>query len=213
MKYELSDTFCQFFMEHGLIEFESILLDKELELISSLTQKELSSSHSDPWNLTPPIWQKNSDIKKILFKSPVGEIASFLYKKKPLRLGFLQLISSHHKTPFSEPRTIEEIASITPTLGGALLCLSSEVPLETQSPLPDLSAPKKGSMFFFSNKTPIPFPALHEQKNLLCLLFCFVSTKVRYKLNPLDSHTHDLKRFGYAFGDLVKADQAPFLFH
>ena len=214
MKYELLDSFFQFFSEHGMIEFESIFSKQDLNLLSSLIQSSLSKPpRQDPWQMGHNLWKKQSEIKKILFKSPVGEIASFLYKKKPIRLGYTQIISTHHSSPFPNPHTLEEISSITPIVGGALLCLSSSIEQVEKTATPNLSLPQSGRAFFFSSKTPIPFPDLYAHKDLLCILFCFVSTGARYKLNPLDIHTHALKRSGYAFGDLIGQEEAPFLFH
>lgn len=211
MKYDLSDTFFDFFTQHGVIEFESILSTSELETLSSLVQKELSTL--DPWQSAYNLWQKNEEIKKILFKSSIGEVASFLSKKKPLRLAYTQTISTSHPSPFAKNHTLEEISSVTPIAGGALLCLSSPLEEGSEAELPNLAVPRAGRIFFFTSNTPIPFPTIYEQKGITCILFCFVSAKVRYKLNPVDVHTHLWKRSGYAFGDLLNKDVIPFLYH
>lgn len=211
MKYDLSDSFFDFFTQHGVIEFESILSASDLQTLTSLVETQIGAS--DPWKSAHNIWQKNGEIKKILFKSSIGEIASFLSKKKPLRLGYTQTISTLHPCPFTKDQSLEEISSVTPITAGALLCLSSPITQTEESNLPNLSHPKTGSIFFFSAKTPIPFPSLYEKQGITCLLFCFVSSKARYKLNPLDVHTHLWKRSGYAFGDLLPTEALPFLYH
>ncbi len=224
MKFELSESFPQFFAKHGLIEFEDLLSPKELEelssklneaLVRSLNNKPLEiSTNQDTWKAGRDLWAQNPQILKLLTKSPIGSVASFLFKKKPLRLAYTQMIFAQDTDiPVGQNLSVSDIGSMTPVLGGALICLQSPASYESEDLLPDLTKPRSGRVIFFSEKQQVPLPSLFAQKGLCCLLLCFAPSKVRYKLQPLDLHTHELKKSGYVFGDLIGEKEAPYLYH
>lgn len=224
MQFELSDSFHQFFSKHGLIEFEEILSSKELEelstkitnsLLHALEGKPLEiASNADIWKAGRDLWIQDPTIQKIITKSQIGAIASFLYKKRPLRLAYTQtILNQSSDLPLSKSLSLTEISSMTPVLGGALLCFHSSVSHEGEDLLPTLIKPRTGRIVFFSATQPIDFPSLFAEKDLHCLLLCFAPSKVRYKLEALDVNTHNLKKSGYVFGDLIKEKEAPYLYH
>jgi hypothetical protein len=224
MKFELQDSFHQFFVKHGLIEFEETLPSKDLEILSDKLQAQLStslrgkpieiSSNEEIFAAGRDSWSQDPSILKILSKSQIGSIASFLFKKRPLRLAYTQTIFNQAKdSPFKESFTLNDISSMTPVLGGAIICFHSPSTYEEEGELPDLSKQRTGRIIFFSATQPIDFPALFAQQGLRCLLLCFAPPKVRYKLQPLDVNTHTLKKSGYVFGDLIKEKEAPYLYH
>jgi|GEM_PF-1744259 len=223
MKFELSDSFAHFFARYGLIEFEDVFPEKDLKQLSLKLKTALEqspegkpltiASNADIWLAGRNLWMKDPSILKLLTKSPVGAIASFLFKKKPLRLGYTQtILANASDTLPAELKTLDQIGSLTPVLGGALLCFESSIE-EEEKDLPDLEKIRSGRIIFFSSEQTIPLPSLLGQKDLHCLLLCFAPQKVRYKLQPSDVHTHTLKKSGYVFGDLVGEKEIPYLVH
>lgn len=224
MKFELLDSFHQFFNRHGLIEFEETLPLKELDLLADKLQSQLAlslegkpleiSSNADIWKAGRDLWLQDPSILKILTKSQIGAIASFLFKKRPLRLAYAQtLFNQSSDIPINQSYNLDEISSMTPILGGALLCFHSPISHAEEGLLPEITKQRTGRVIFFSATQPIDFPSLFAQKGLHCLLLCFAATKVRYKLQPLDINTHTLKKSGYVFGDLIKEKESPYLYH
>lgn len=215
MKFSLSDSFRNFFLKNGTLELEEILSLEEADLLLDLiTQKTTTSAYGELAAAGRDLWRSNSEIKKALIKSRIGEIAAFLYKKRPIRLGFTQTIIPKLKNtfPFSTNHSLSEISSIDPILGGVFLCLGNSQEMQSQE-LPDFKNQTKGSAIFFSAKYPIPFEDLILQQGLQGMLICFAPVKIRYTLQPLDKFTHFLKKSGYTFGDLIEEKDAPFLYH
>lgn len=225
MRFELSDSFRNFFSKNHLIEFEEILSSDEADLLSSKIDTLLTSSlghiplknasNKELWAAGRDQWKQDPEIKKIISKSRIGEIASFLFKKKQIRFVYTQSLvtGSLKDLPFSENHTLAEISSMDPILGGVFLSLSSPEETLEEELLPDFRKQKKGRALFFSAHLPIPFPELFHQKGQKTLLICFSEQRVRYKMQPLDVHTHALKKLSYTFGDLILEAEAPYLQH
>lgn len=225
MRFELSDSFRNFFSKNHLIEFEEILSLDEADLLSSKIDALLPSalgktplqcaSNKELWAAGRDQWKQDPEIKKILLKSRIGEIASFLFKRKQIRFAYTQSIvtGSLQDLPFAENHTLAEISSMDPILGGVFLSLNSPDESFEEEILPDFRKQKKGRALFFSATQPIPFPELFRQKGQKTLLICFTEQRVRYKMQPLDVHTHALKKLGYTFGDLILEAEAPYLQH
>lgn len=223
MKFEFEDSFFRFFREHGIIEFQEMLSSDRLAELSLAIEESLQSGlKNKPRDLATDEelrtigrdpWLRNPKILKILLKSQIGSLASFLFKKKPIRLAYMQaLFSSKGDAPLKESASLESIASMTPILGGALICLQSPVTRSEEHSVPTLSDPRTGRILFFSAQTPIDFEALTKVPSLHTVLLCFCEGKVRYTLQPRDPHTHELKKSGYVFGDLIGEQHAPYLY-
>ncbi|MBM3197909.1 MAG: hypothetical protein FJZ58_01465 [Chlamydiae bacterium] len=208
MKLALPDSLWEFFQQHQLLELEDIFSPQDLSLLSKSHETLDSKS---PWSPRRNTWQENPSIKKLLQHSSLGEIAAFLYKKRPIRLAYTLWLSPM-QTPLSlVPKTLSEISCLDPLLGGVLLCLENttrEVP-----PMPDLCKQTAGHALFFSATYPLPFPDLCSLPGQKSLLIALAPAQLRYKLEPQDPSTHLLKKRGYAFGDLVKEDEVPYLYH
>ena len=225
MRFELSDSFRNFFSKNHLIEFEEILSFDEADLLSSKIDTLMptslahipmqNASNKELWAAGRDLWKQDPDIKKIILKSRIGEIAAFLFKKKQIRIAYTQFMmtGSQKDAPFAENRMLTEISSMDPILGGVFLSLSSPGEIFEEELLPDLKKQKKGRAIFFSAGYPIPFPELFQQKGQKTLLICFTEQRVRYKMQPLDVHTHALKKLGYTFGDLISEEDAPYIQH
>ncbi len=215
MKFSLSDSFRNFFLKNGLLEIEDILSQEEADtLLQLISEKAPSTLYPELQAAGKDLWKINDEVKKLLIKSRIGEIAGFLFKKRPIRLAFTQTFipRTSQSLSFTENYSIEDISSVDPVLGGVFICLNNSEETISQE-LPDFKNQTKGSAIFFSAKYPIPFKDLILQQGLQGILVCFSPVKIRYKLQPLDKTTHFLKKLGYTFGDLIEEKDAPFLYH
>lgn len=223
MRFSLPDSYYEFFLRNQVLEIEDLLSEQETKdlceqteaiLLKKLHQKPLEvTSNLEIWQKGKNHWLESPEIKKILFRLQLGEICHFLFKKRPIRLAYSQAFftGNQQDTFISAPKTLEEISCSDSLLGGALFCL--EAPAESEkSTLPNLEMMKKGSVIFFSEKHQIPFPSLFAQKGFKAILLGFGQGSMRYKLEPQDPNTHELKKSGYVFGDLIQEDIAPYLY-
>ncbi len=128
--------------------------------------------------------RENPPLISALYLSKLGQVASQLYGKKTLRLAFTQY------TPFPlSTLPIKEISSFSQTCGGCLLDLET------------------GTIFFYTADFPLDFPHIRKPS----LFIAFSTNKARYTLQENDPHTHLLKKFGYAFGDLISDATHPLI--
>ena len=214
MKLSLSDSLRHFFKEHQILELESLFSSQEIDLLLQeleALQGKKTQEATDSWILRKDSWKHDEEIKKWISSCRIGEIAAFLYQKRPIRLAYTAFLSPMQTPTFTKPLSLSEISSADPILGGALICLTGET--STPLSLPHLTKQTKGSVLFFSSDHPIPFPELFATPEQKSLLLCFIPGQARYKLQPLDPCTHVLKKFGYAFGDLLLEAEAPYLYH
>lgn len=227
MRFTLPDSYTEFFSKNQIIELEDILTLPEADLLCSKLEKSLSNalnskpltiaSNMEMWKAGRTLWEEDPEIKNLLLHLKLGEIAHFLFKKRPIRLAYAQTFFTEQKedSPFSENTTLGDISSFTPVLGGVFLCLNSLDSLEDKEPslLPDLKMQKKGRAIFFSEKYPIPLLELFKQKGLRYLLLCFIPQAARYKLESKDPNTHLLKKRGYVFGDTLQENTCPYIYY
>ena len=202
MKFSLSETLKKFFGEHGLLELEGILETEQLAPLGTSLLSTVSGRNS---------WKKDPSLKKLLHKIEAGKLFSSLVRKTPIRIAYTQVITKKHLAELPEGTpSLEEMSSIFPILGGALLCTRAPTfSKEEEQKLPNLLEQTPGSVIFLSKDAPLPLKELATQENYLGLLVVFGPGSLRYKLSPLDPRTHDLKRIGLAFGDLVPEGEAP----
>lgn len=226
MRFSLPDSYFEFFCKHQILEIEDLLSEQEVDdlcrhmetvLLKKLFQKPLDLvSNQEFWKAGKDLWKEDPQIKKILFRLQLGELCHFLFKKRPIRLAYAQTFftGKQQDLVFSKAASLSNISSASPLLGGALFCFSSTQKETTseQPGIPSLLEIQKKRVFFFSPDYPIPFPELFQEKEMRALLLCFAAGNARYKLEPKDPHTHDLKKEGYVFGDSLKEETCPYLY-
>jgi hypothetical protein len=200
MRLSLSDSFKNFYVKNNLLELEKLLSEEEIATLLKSPQK-----GENPWKQAP-------ETRKALIKSGIGEVVSFLTKKRQIRLGYTLPLFSSTLPLFPKSYRLKDISSVDPVLGGALLCLESSNTSLAES-LPDFTKQTPGSVIFFGSDYPIPFADIAAQKNFKGLLVCFTPQKARYKFEPLDPYTHLLKKSGYVFGDVLGEEETPYLYH
>jgi len=224
MRFSLPDSYFEFFLRNQILEIENLMTLQDAETLSQkyeklllkhMHQKPLSlASNPELWKAGKDLWKEDPEIKKILFRLQLGELCHILFKQRPIRLAYTQALFTGDKQDslFSETELLQNISSMGPLLGGVLLCLDTPSEQEKVALVPDLKNLAKGRAFFFSGEYQIPFAELFKQKRLKMILLCFAPGKVRYKLEPKDPHTHELKKSGYGFGDSLPEEICPYLY-
>lgn len=224
-----------FFERFGFVELESFFNEKEVSLLLSAAIDEIERRKKE--TLTEPsedpvllyghdLAITSEKMRKLLFSLKLAKAAYHLIRKKPLRYAFDCLWKT---PPLCLNAPVESISSVSPLLISVVIALEtkvsvprldgcfrmegSDVPNEQisrQKPFEYSSFPKdNGSVAFISPQTsfltPPSLPGVY-------LILGFTSAQPVYRLQPTDPHTHDLKRYGYVFGDQLKETTHPVLF-
>ena len=195
MKFALVKEHRDFFARHRYIEFDGILSDKEdSELNQAITSLLIKKIQPKPFSDASPrdlylagrdLWREDPAIAKISLKKSLAEIAGELFKESELRIAFDQF----QEETFS--LSIEQMSSISPILGAVAIPLGGQA----------------GRAIYFSASAPLNLHFFSRQ----LLIIAYSANKSQYTLNEKDPNTHNLKKIGYAFGDLLKNDTHPLL--
>jgi len=161
---------------------------------------------------------QSPEVRKILFSKEIGQIACHLSLKKKLRYGGDWLWQGNHMPWImgAEDSTLSSSFCINPIVLACLIALTDLNQGEShvegkESPNESLYLPEKaGDALYFSSNLNFPWLSLQKKEtNQKFLLFVYAEEGVAYMLNPLDPHTHYLKRLGYVFGDRLKETTHP----
>lgn len=205
MKFALQGEHRDFFGKNGYIEFEGILSAHDVNNLKEAIDYVLTDRLKNLVNKTPQelfmagrdVWRDSILIKKWTTSPTLSEIASSLFKIKPLRLAFDQALRTGMSTsPFLKATSLQQISSLRTIIGGLMIPLSE----------------KPGSIVLLSAQYLIPFDTIFSQQNYCSLLIAYSGEKTLYTLDQADPHTHALKRQGYVFGDLLRNDTHPLVF-
>jgi hypothetical protein len=207
-----------FYERFGYVELESFFDEKEANNLLSAAVDEierrkketLADSFEDPSLLYGYDLALSSErVQKELFSFKLAKAAYSLVRKKPLRYAFDCL----WKLPTVALRApVDTISSVTPLMISVVIALEDQKDRAETTPVPfEYSSfpQQKGSVAFISPQT-----SFQTQKVLpgRYLLLAYSSGQLIYRLQPSDSHTHFLKRYGYVFGDQLKETTHPVLF-
>lgn len=192
MRYTITSTQIEYFRKEGHIEFQPFLKTEESKILKNLLDEAKIKTPSGR-----DLERENKPLGKALQLSRLGQIASQLFNKKRVVLGLTQYFPKFHKVC-----SLDDLSTVTETVGCALLNLSNE-------PLPGLSylPIEQGDIGFYSNRFPIDFTSLE----LPVLFIVFTEENVRYKFQQNDPETHFLKKLGYAFGDRLMQNTHPLI--
>lgn len=214
-KFSLNSSQYFYFQQKGWILFD--------ELISEKLQQELlkdASIHS-----TRNLWMKKESFQKMAFSKNLASLAAGLQNTSMLRLGFDHLFvdAKDFSKVFHKETPIANTCSIQSLVCSVLINLSSNplsflgyvrfykyVDEEEEPELVireiEMEIPARGALFFQPEKLFFSFE-VKDFPNLY--LICYASKNARYTYCEKDPYTHDLKRLGYAFGDLLKDQYHP----
>jgi hypothetical protein len=220
MKFALQGEHRDFFAKNGYIEFEGLLSEKDVvtlkEAIDQVLCKRLKvlpeklehKTAQELYMAGRDVWRDHPAIKKWTTSPILAELASSLFKKRPIRLAFDQVLrtgSSSH-TPFINTASLQQTSSLRQIIGALILQLT---PL-AEPCIPLAQVP--GSGVLIGPNFPLNFDAIFSQPHLSALMIVFCGEKTVYTLDSSDHHTHALKRQGYVFGDRLRDDINPLVF-
>ncbi len=201
MRYTFTAQQRFFFSKRGYIEFEQLLTPPLLERALSL----LSGQKSD-WEPS----RQSAELRTLLMKQLPHSAGCGLLGQPTLRLAFDQFYNQ--KSSSCGAAVLESIGSVRPIVGGLLIRLSGYSADDSQHPSQHPWLPTTpGHGTFLSPTLPIDQDRLHQEPDCAFWLIAYLGDKALYTLTPEDPHTHELKTFGYVFGDQVEERTHPLL--
>lgn len=228
MQFSVLSDHIAFFHTHHYIVFEKLAKKNALvtlasdlkEMLHNRLKKEnkvfLESSINDLFLAGRDSWRESQIAKSWTLKSQFATIASQLTKKKPLYIGYDQvLLHSSMKTPILPPFFSSSLSissrSCLQGIACALLLQISPLSVE-EGHLSDnpLSSLVQGSGIFFHPDFPFSLEYF-QPPNRLCMQFLivYIEKNAIYKRENRDPHTHALKKWGYQFGDRISQTTHP----
>ena len=190
MHIDIPQAQINFFHEHHFLELEEYLTPDQANAIKAILETTIDRTSYESAYLTGrDLWRKNGAIKKLVTSRELAQIAATLTQKKPLQLGFDQVLSG--KSPKAQSKTLIDISNISTPVCGLLINLGHH----------------PGSLTFFDREYPIPFDTFDD----LFLLIVYTEINPRSVEKKGDPHKNHLKGLGYAFGDTLRFETHPLL--
>lgn len=229
-KAQVVDEHREYFLQNKVIEFEELLSNAQLEKLRHSLESALAAkmqishtqfgkqSSSDLYKAGYDLWRENEGLKKLIFIKWWAEIAGFLTRTRTVRLLADQLFinppkilsldaAAKQQTPLliQETKPLKECFSFQGLIAGLLLCL------EKPSPAAGDEIPRQpGNGVFFAPDAPFPMGNYVNQGCYLLILYG--EAKSQYIHNSQDVHCHELKKYGYVFGDKLEERTHPTLY-
>lgn len=231
MKFATSKEHRDYFNQNGLIEFETFLSPEHVsQLNQSIDQalaQRLNCPSSQLKQMTSEqlflngrdVWRVEDKIRRLISQPHFGEIASELLGKKPIRLGYDQLLPARHYAAMKRPSvygtfleqsaSLEEISCLDHLLCGLIICLSPETEDSQPTDLPplegmDIFPSQPGHAIFFQPQAKINLSSLYRHPGQRFYLVVYTQANAHYYLQLRDPHTYALKHLGYIFQDPLK---------
>ena len=240
MRFAIAREHMDFFYKNYFVEFDNLLSPEEVETLRKEIDNELLQrchSYGEPLDKISPssiymgghdLWRTNNQIKKIVLRPKLAEIAGALTKVRPLRIGYDQVFRtseivrffSNHEKPLSLNIPLSQMSSLTGVVCGLMLRLSPAEVQGVSSPLskgvdssliPWPSLPGNG--IFFAPHISLSLSYFFENPNLYGLLIVYLEDNTIYVLEKNDPHTHALKKLDYGFGDRLRNSTHPIVYH
>lgn len=229
MKISIAKEHKDFFEKEGWIEFEELLSPSQLNQFNQAIDLALKErlqlppekinklSHEELFAAGRDLSRQHEALRKCVSQPRLAEIASSLVEKKPLRLGYDQLLPTFTPSLFHDlapqtyekfidlATTLEEVSCLTDVAVGLIICLGPETDEETLSF-------NKGYVAFFNPQAPLALVRLKSHPGQRYLMIVYTETQANYILQPNDPHTHDLKKLGYVFNDKLSDKTHPIVY-
>lgn len=238
MKFATAKEHRDFFQKNGWIEFDEFLSADQLDLTNSAIDRVLAerlnktpaelrfASSEDLYLQGRDVWRMNPQLRKLVTQTRFAEIASDLIEKKPLRLGYDQLLPTRNKdqkmddskhvyaTFLEQTANLEAVSCLRDVSCGLVLSLgaSQEGVSELASEGIDIFPRKAGNVIFFRPDAPVKWDNLYTHQGERYYLIVYTQATAHYILQPHDPHTHALKRLGYIFNDRLKDNLHPIVY-
>ena len=217
MKFSILKEHVEFFQKNGWVEFESCLSAHQVDSFNAAIDRALASralaehrtlsrlSTDENFAYGRDLWRADPELSRWTCHRKWGEIVFELLKKKPLRLGFDQLItmSSGSKlsaysmsSKFLEQMTpLENITPIQGLVCGLILSLNQT---EREGAFPP---PALGSGIFFTPQTVLPLHLWKGETGCRFYLIAYTDSISYYQPQVGDLAADKLKQLGYIIQD------------
>ncbi|MBS4168183.1 hypothetical protein [Parachlamydia sp. AcF125] len=245
MKFATAKEHRDFFQKHHLIEFADLLSQNQAtgmanELENALGQRlninaaKVHECSSEKLFLNGRDLSRSSEIlRKGVSQHQLAHIASELFEKRPVRLGYDQFFPVYRPSfqiegkiyqnfLSNQARSLTEISCIQGVLGGLMLALPTNLTVETTiepqetTPSPITIFPSQPcSGVFFTADLPLDFSSLLEspqRKDLYYLLIAYTEAHPVYIANREDPLFHTLRQFEYGYGDRLNERYHPTIY-
>jgi hypothetical protein len=220
MKYVLTTDHLHFFGQHHFIEFEDLLSPAEVDYLHSALDTILSkrlkvslqtASCQDLFTQGRDLFRESEEIKKFVTRKTFAEIGSQLFNEKILRLAsdrYFRSGKTSSEKVLSPSLSLQQLNCFQRISGGVLFNLyKDDLSFDLPFPL------KKGSGVFLSPILKLNFSSFFTHPDSSFFLITYGPEKLIYTLSQTDPHTHDLKKWGYAFGDTMQNPTHPIVYH
>lgn len=211
MRYCIDHEEMVSFEKNSFVLFKDLLSPSQVhKVLSSLSSslKEQNESLS-PYKTVfygRDLALSSPDVRKVIFSKSIGQVACQLSKKKKLRYGGDWFWQGSMMPWGAQEGTFDSFFCVRPLV---VVCLIALTDSTSSQPVPFLPE-KAGDALFFSSQLNYPWGSLKDQgSDQKFLLLAYADETLFYGLNPLDPHTHNLKRSGYVFGDKLKETTHP----
>lgn len=184
MYYSLLPDHFDHLRKEGYVEFEDLLSPEECSAIRISGRGRFD------------LWRTHAEVGRIIRRRRLAECAADLFQADLIRLAFDQLLLPGDAGVL----TLRELSPIQGVVGGLLIALTE--PTEKRPLYPS----RLGNGLFFGPEMPISLDAPGE-----VLLIAYASDPALYVYNTKSPHLHELKRYGYVFGDRLRTDRHPVL--
>lgn len=238
MKFAIVKEHRDFFQKNGWIEFENFLSPDELTHVNHALDQALAErlhtpveklrqlSSDQQYVQSRDLWRLNDSLRKFATQPRLAEIASELIEKKPLRLGYDQLLPARYQPKLVEPthsvythfigQTAElaTISCVQEVLGGVMIALggkkedSADREIEGVSVFPS----QPGNVIYFQPQLPVNWQNLYAYPGQRFYFIVYTTAVAHYHLQPKDPHTHTLKHLGYVFNDKLNDRLHPIVY-
>lgn len=185
MKYSLLPDHFDYLRKQGYVEFEELMTPEEC-----LAIRISGGGRFD-------LWRTQAEVGRIIRRRRLAECAADLFRVDLIQLAFDQLLLPGGKGHC----TLRDLSPIQGVVGGLLIALTEPTAERRLYPR------HLGSGVFFGPEMPISMDAPGE-----VLLVAYAAEPALYVYNEKSPHLHELKRYGYVFGDRLKAERHPVLF-
>lgn len=210
MRVVVSKDQHHFFEKYRHLSLEGVLTVKEVDDLTQAAEREvllrLSLSPQERFEDGSVVFGRNLSltskaIRKTLFSLRLAEIAFQLTNTHPLRFGFDQMWRLPHIPNLC---TLDSISSVTPLVIGVIIALDTR-----HGGKEGIFPIEQGDVTFIAPTLELSPPQASHGR---FLLLAYTNKRPQYRLQPSDVHTHDLKRYGYGFGDILSETTHPILY-
>ncbi len=239
MKFAIVKEHRDFFQKNGWIEFENFLSPDELtqanealdqalaERLHTSVEKLRQFSSDQQYLQSRDLWRLNAFLRKLATQPRFAEIASELIEKKPLRLGYDQLLPARYPTNkllepthsiythfLEQTAELATISCVQEVLGGVMIALGGKKEDSAGHEIEGVSVYplQPGNVIYFQPHLPINWQNLYAYPGQRFYFIVYTSVVAHYHLQPQDPHTHTLKHLGYVFNDKLNDRLHPIVY-